>query len=527
MHFQSFRYPMLLMLLARVLPVTGQTYFPTGGVPLKITVNGFRQDTSLTARYYADPAITGGVYRGKTSVMIFSGPRISMTLTDRDGARDKVMRASTDVQLARSEDSRYYYRVFDKFNRELTGSTVSNFTNRKDKARIIRQRGLIVDTSIQENEPLRVNFYRSATDTLVSSYYLERIRLPLLVKGYRTYRPGEVIAEKDTSSFVPVKEEQEIVVSPGEPVRLFFRKPAGLWDDLLLSYHLTQNGTNGTIDGKGRNDVVLQNLEPNSAYTLLIWYTFQKNVKVNLYVRVKPYWYQTTLFYVILGGAILALLIGALLAATVYRLRAAQTRQLKTEQQLFSLQAQLNPHFVFNALGSIQGLINAGNADRANHYLTEFSSLLRSTLRTSGRLYNPLDLELEILRTYLELEQLRFGFKWAIITDPALSVSEIDVPNLFMQPLVENAVKHGISVNGSEGTLTIAISRQGATLSVAISDNGLGFTEEVYPGYGIRLTRDRIRLINQLEKERSVSLTFVNREGTHALLTFANWIASS
>ena len=132
----------------------------------------------------------------------------------------------------------------------------------------------------------------------------------------------------------------------------------------------------------------------------------------------------------------------------------ARLNKEKLEVSLQSIRSQLNPHFIFNALNSIQALINKNDTDVANKYLSDFSSLLRESLQYNDRVYIPLDIEKQMLDTYLRLEQLRFQFAYSISCSNE-NLANTEIPSLLIQPLVENAVKHGISGLHEKGKIEI------------------------------------------------------------------------
>ncbi len=173
-----------------------------------------------------------------------------------------------------------------------------------------------------------------------------------------------------------------------------------------------------------------------------------------------------------------------------------------------SVHAQLNPHFTFNALSSIQGLINNNDIKGANRYLSDFATLVRRSLADSEQPFIPLQRELQTLDTYLTLEQLRFNFTFVIHCSEEVPVATIEVPSLLLQPLVENAVKHGIAALQEKGLIRVEVLRQGDDLVIQINDNGKGFEPgKETPGYGLKLTRDRIRLLNEMAAEEQVLMT--------------------
>lgn len=194
-----------------------------------------------------------------------------------------------------------------------------------------------------------------------------------------------------------------------------------------------------------------------------------------------------------------------------------------TEVQLDVMRARLNPHFLFNALSTIQGLINGDDKDKANDYLSKFARLTRNVLENEAE--HTIESEVRLLEDYLQMEQLRFGFNYRInISEERILNTEI--PTLLTQPLVENAVKHGVLNLGSEGRISIDFVSEGTDLKINIHDNGRGFrTGSVQEGKGIGLTRERIALLNENAGEEILCLSFQSGEdGTLASLHFKNWI---
>lgn len=161
--------------------------------------------------------------------------------------------------------------------------------------------------------------------------------------------------------------------------------------------------------------------------------------------------------------------------------REAELREVKlqqTESELKALKAQMNPHFIFNALNSIQEIFFLGDKRLANKHLARFSQLMRNILRASGKKTITLQEEVSMLQEYLELEALRFGeqFEHAIIVDDEVDTYTIDVPPMVVQPFVENAVKHGLLHKEGAKKLEIKIgfNEQLQSISVVVTDNGIG-----------------------------------------------------
>lgn len=173
-------------------------------------------------------------------------------------------------------------------------------------------------------------------------------------------------------------------------------------------------------------------------------------------------------------------------------------RQIK-ELEIKAIRSQMNPHFIFNALNSIQSLINGRNYKDAIVYLEKFSLLMRSVLNHSEKTFVSLSDELNALKLYVELEKLRFDFVVSIVVDVAVNIDLIEIPGMIIQPLIENAILHGIAQKGSKGTLEVLISKKDHCLEISIIDNGIGFekkNEKKYKGFGLKLVQERLDLLN-------------------------------
>jgi LytS/YehU family sensor histidine kinase len=184
----------------------------------------------------------------------------------------------------------------------------------------------------------------------------------------------------------------------------------------------------------------------------------------------------------------------------------AELQQQATELEMQALRAQMNPHFIFNSLNSINRFILQNNKEMASAYLTKFSRLVRLILQNSQAALIPLESELESLELYLELEAVRFDhqFDYKINIEPDLDISVIKVPPLIIQPYAENAIWHGLMHKEEKGYLEIDLFLQGNTLCCKITDDGIGRQKakelksksaETHKSMGMRITADRIAIL--------------------------------
>jgi two-component system, LytTR family, sensor kinase len=333
------------------------------------------------------------------------------------------------------------------------------------------------------------------------------------------YAPSEL----DEYTYLPKK----LILEPTEH-EVFFLLNATIFPKQALEHKVIKDGKvylDWQANENNNNFISLENLNYGE-YKLLIRYAIQRHNVLEYPFQIKPKWYQTSKFQWILGFSIG---LAVLLLITLQQRQKLKKQKLENEigQELKAIRSQLNPHFVFNALSSIQGLMNKSDLTNANYYLTEFSTLLRESLLRNDKENVPLSIELKTLETYIKLERLRFPFRYSIDIDAQLDVHAIEIPYLLLQPLVENAIKHGVSNMYEKGVLSIHVYPKGNALIVEIKDNGKGFdTTADTQGYGLKLTKERVRLLSASNGQQAVKLVLESdvEKGTIARLIFKNWI---
>lgn len=193
-------------------------------------------------------------------------------------------------------------------------------------------------------------------------------------------------------------------------------------------------------------------------------------------------------------------------------------KQLKTQAELATLQSKINPHFLYNSLNSIASLIHE-DPDKAESMTLKLSKLFRYSINSSQEATVQVQEEMEILRTYLDIEKVRFGerIKFVIEVDDALLAMRI--PRFLIQPLVENALKHGLKDVVDHALLRIAVEKKDG-LVISVSDNGIPFPENLEMGYGLQSTYDKLGLLyhdqyevqitNQPIKQISIQIPLTN-----------------
>ncbi|HEX8311885.1 MAG TPA: histidine kinase [Chthoniobacteraceae bacterium] len=201
------------------------------------------------------------------------------------------------------------------------------------------------------------------------------------------------------------------------------------------------------------------------------------------------------------------------IAHALYFYRRSQERERRalemsaglTQARLQALKMQLQPHFLFNALNSIAALVHK-DPDAADEMLSALSELLRLTLETSGEQELPLRRELKFVERYLAIEHVRFGDRLQFHLEISPDVLEAQVPTFLLQPLVENAVRHGLEPRSGEGLLKIVAARIGDELHITVSDNGAGLSAERPAREGIGLANTRARLHELYGKRGTLEL---------------------
>ena len=192
-------------------------------------------------------------------------------------------------------------------------------------------------------------------------------------------------------------------------------------------------------------------------------------------------------------------------------LHLALLKESLAASQLTALRAQMNPHFIFNALNSVQQYILEGDVDQANRYLTKFSRLQREVLQHCDRPFISLEKEIEMLELYLQFEKLRFSesFKYSVELPGNIDPSEIKIPPMMLQPFVENAIWHGLMPKQGLKKLDIRFYMETPTsLHCIIEDNGIGATASMrlkqnnqgardHQSKGMNLVKDRLQILEQ------------------------------
>lgn len=191
---------------------------------------------------------------------------------------------------------------------------------------------------------------------------------------------------------------------------------------------------------------------------------------------------------------------------TDFRLQFALKQKEAAELKMTALQSQMNPHFLFNSLNSINNFVLKNNIEEASDYITSFSKLIRKILANSERSHITLAEELEVLKMYVDLESARVvgGFEYIQIIDDSIQLNKIQVPPLFLQPFIENSIWHGLVDKKGKKSIELHIGKHGAFIEAKIKDNGIGLKNSLLQNeklhskrkfFGISATEKRIKLL--------------------------------
>lgn len=236
-----------------------------------------------------------------------------------------------------------------------------------------------------------------------------------------------------------------------------------------------------------------------------VWSADIKDVRIEI---LPPFWgtWWFKLLAVMCGVAVTFAVVDIVRNRIRERIR---VNKIIAELELKALIAQMNPHFIFNCLTSIQELIIVHKQDEAMHYLNQFSRLLRTVLQSSEKNSIPLDEELTLLELYLELESMRFDkqFHYKVSLDNIIDPEDIIIPSFLIQPFVENAIWHGLMHKKGERNLVVTFTLDSSDiLTCKITDNGIGRVEAAnfkrrsiksYQSMGIRIIQERMELMKK------------------------------
>lgn len=329
-----------------------------------------------------------------------------------------------------------------------------------------------------------------------------------------SYIPQIIIEQiKINNELIPVSDTVNLSSSSNE---LFFSFTAPSFNNAnKLRFQYKLEGENNTWINIGTSREIKLGELMTGSHVLRIRVTNGNSNKEKIITLIKPipFWEKTKfIFIAVLIFIAMILLITYIIINTIRKREEEKTllHEKYTSIELKALQAQMNPHFIFNCLNSIQHFIMINDELSASKYLTKFSMLMRKYLEHSKSNQVTLQEEFDLLRLYIELEQLRskHGFKFQLTIDPKIDIFNLEIPSMLFQPFVENAIHHGLLNLDRKGNLLITFKLEENQVIGMIEDDGVGRKKaneqnlqirKEHVSRGMEIINERIQVLNSME----------------------------
>lgn len=373
-------------------------------------------------------------------------------------------------------------------------------------------------------------------DTLIVSWKVDYEKVELIdlypaavFPNYVNYQFQHLFEERKDSSLYNWQSEAYITELDQKGIPINPEFPYRQNDLFFVVDHVTEDAT---VQLKGFHDSV-QVFDEATPFDLFIYEdlpagTYEYVVRpysgapdatslIYPFTILKPWWFQE--WVLAMFTALLTLLLGGISFIVYRKKQQRRERELLWKQQLSeaelkAIRAQLNPHFLFNALGSIQNLVMQQKNEVANTYLTKLSRLLRKVLSASENTFHELRHELELIELYLELEQLRFPFAFELNLGKEVNMDAL-TPVMLLQPFIENAIKHGVA-GREDGKVALKVHVQGSQMIIEVLDNGSGLSQPKENSSGLQLSKGSVRPLNDLYGDEA-TITIADRKDTHGV----------
>lgn len=355
-----------------------------------------------------------------------------------------------------------------------------------------------------------VNDYMIEADTLALAtstgvYYMPK----RLVGNLQSTVVPKVYLSCSLTGFDPSKNTVEITFSKKRSITLSADVLDYTNETKGIDYRITYNG-DAISDWQAMSNrtITLNNLKPGK-YIVTIkvkgGYSVLENSTSNTII-IHPLWYQRVWVNILFWCLIVAGI--GILAFRWYKVQLRKARKMMNDQLRMNelenknLFAQLKPHFIFNVLTPLQSYFINGDVIGGLKYLDNYAKLMRGFLQESRESYITIEKEVDFLKHYLFIQQQRFsnGFTYSLEIDSTLAISQLYIPTLLLQPVVENAVEHGIkNENGLKGSILIRIALDGNKVLITVTDNGKGFKNGkpfLQSGHALQIIKERLELIN-------------------------------
>jgi hypothetical protein len=392
---------------------------------------------------------------------------------------------------------------------------------------------------MEVGEKLLAGIRKKGTTGILQSIHVERVKAmpePTSIHQFPNNTSIQDILNKEQAKpGLWLINGEELELDPGHSLLLGFDRDP--FQKKIIEYAFKDDPSNwktieAVDDSPSLTPYYLFIENPKAGYKreLLLRYKHQRESILHIKISVKPR--TTTKNWIkITAGIALAVL---LFITGFYFNRKKNKQKLKRltlkkeelESKLQLLSGQLNPHFLFNSLNSIQNLVNKEEAGKASSYLSEVAVFLRTVMDAGKKEYISLQEELSIAESYLKLEQKRKPFQYTIEYNCELSATQMDFPPLLLQPVLENSIHHAFKSSQSDSLLVIRIACEGKNVMIAVADNGNGFDiSSTERGQGLSLVEKRIALMNEKMGYAAINMTMKSgSDGTTTTFTLQNWI---
>jgi ligand-binding sensor domain-containing protein len=249
------------------------------------------------------------------------------------------------------------------------------------------------------------------------------------------------------------------------------------------------------------------------------------------FIILLPYWKRWWFLTTVSALAALLLFWSVRKRITAIRRKAALQKEI-SELEMKALRAQMNPHFIFNSLNSIQECIVTKNTDAAYNYLSQFSKLVRRILENSGKVTVPITEELELMKWYMSLEKLRFTDEFEFTIQNKFSNTDFEIPSMVIQPFIENALWHGLANKQGEKKLQLLVFESKDMVNIVIEDNGIGRkaaaglpNREGKTSMGLQIAKERLQHYSYASSVEIIDLmdTQGNACGTKVIIHLPNY----
>lgn len=351
----------------------------------------------------------------------------------------------------------------------------------------------------------------------ITDFYNPNVSIPIYIEEFymnnlKTLAPDEHLFNYN-ENFIKINYKGVSVKSEG---------------DIKYKFRLEGLDTNWTYT---KNTFVQFTTLPPGKYKFIV-YAINQDDKVSdtpaviSFVIKKPYWktwWFFTILFVVFSVTIYLIYISRIALIKKQEEEKTEINKRISESELKALRAQMNPHFMFNAINSIQNFVLKNDSKSAQKYLTKFARLIRSVLENSKHDLVWLTKEIEALELYMELETLRasFCFDYEIIVDDSLNAKNLFIPPMIIQPYIENAILHGIlPLTERRGKLIVKFSKDGSALKCEIDDNGIGRNkaDEIkkrkqlsHESMGMSVTEDRINILNKQNNNLLTKVSVIDK----------------